>query len=205
MFRSMTLESFLDQLASKEPTPGGGTAAALAASTGAALVEMVARLSIGKKGYELVQSDFQDMLKQVGPVRDALTKQMDLDAEVFDQVMDAFQLPRKSEEEKQARKHSIQIAMKEAALVPLDTCSKVCSLLPYALFAAEKGNRNAVSDAFCALELLRAAFHMACENVEINLASISDTQWAQQVSSKLTQFHGTMERAIERANELKQQ
>src|SRR5437016_1894031 len=115
----MTVEEFLNDLASASPEPGGGSAAALSGALGASLVAMVCRLTIGRKNYEDVSADMEKMLARADELRATLLRQINEDAEAYAKVMAAYQLPKETEQEKAARTTAIQRALKGAVDVPL--------------------------------------------------------------------------------------
>ena len=119
MFKEQQLQTFLDQLASKASTPGGGSAAAIMGVMGAALISMVANLTVGKKKYEDVESEMQGFLEQSEALRTRLTGMIQADVDVFDKVMAAYGMARETEADKEQRSQAIQAALKEAADVPL--------------------------------------------------------------------------------------
>jgi len=174
MFSDLTLSQFLDALASKDPVPGGGSGAALAGALGAALVSMVANLTIGKKGYEAVEQQMKDLLAQSEAIRVELPRLLEADTQAYGQVMAAYRLPRASEEEKQARETARQRRLKEAAEVPCQIAERCAQVVGLALPAARMGNKWAVSDAGVGALLGEAALRSALLNVDINLASIQD-------------------------------
>lgn len=177
MFTDLTVNQFLDALASKEPVPGGGSGAALAGALGAALVSMVANLTIGKKSYEVVEQDMKDLLAQTEAIRTELPKLLEADTQAYSQVMAAYRMPRSTEEEKQAREAAMQERLKGAAEVPLQIAERCAQVVALALPAAEKGNKWAVSDAGVGALLCEAAMRSALLNVDINLASIQDADY----------------------------
>jgi glutamate formiminotransferase/formiminotetrahydrofolate cyclodeaminase len=175
-FGGNTVEGFLDRLASEDATPGGGSAAAVAASTGAALVAMVARLTDGKKGYEDVSPRMADIVKTADAERTALLTLADRDTAAFDGVMRAFRMPKESDAEKAERTSAIQTAFREAAAVPADVARRSADLLPLAVEVIRTGNENAASDGLAAAHLLFAGVQTALANVAINLGSIKDEE-----------------------------
>ncbi len=165
---------FLDALASSAPTPGGGSAAAYNAAMAAALVAMVANLTIGRKKYAEVESAMVDVLKQADTIRLSMMQAVEADAAAYQKVMEAYKLPKESDAEKTARSEAIQAATLVAAQVPLSVAQTCASLLPLACEVAEKGNPNAITDAASALTFANAAMTAALLNVEINLSSLKD-------------------------------
>jgi len=174
MIAEQPLQRFLDDLASADPTPGGGSAAAVMGAMAAALVSMVCRLTIGRKDYEEVQPQMQRILEEAETLRQRLTAMIAQDVQAFDTLMAAYKLPRASEAEKLARTDAIQQALKQATDVPLE-CAEACAqVVGLALRAAPIGNRAVISDAGVASEAARAALRSAALNVHINAPSIRD-------------------------------
>ena len=165
---------FLDALASSAPTPGGGSAAAYNAAMAAALVAMVANLTIGRKKYAEVESEMVEVLKQADTIRLSMMQAVEADAAAYQKVMEAYKLPKESDAEKTARSEAIQAATLVAAQVPLSVAQTCASLLPLAYEVAEKGNANAITDAASALTFANAAMTAALLNVEINLSGLKD-------------------------------
>src|SRR5208283_992112 len=112
MLTTKTVDEFIDEVASSSPTPGGGSVAALAGALGAALTAMVCNLTIGKKKYLGVQREMEEVLKQSDNLQASFVKLIDDDAEAFNTVMSAFDLPKETEEEKTKRAEAIQQATK---------------------------------------------------------------------------------------------
>ncbi len=184
MLAEKTVAQFLDELASNSPAPGGGSVAALAGATGAALASMVCNLTIGKKKYADVQNEMTLVLQQTEQLRKELALLIDKDTEAFNTVMTAFGLPKGTEEEQAARTAAVQDATKSATLVPLQVM-KVCELaIAQALTVAQKGNKNSASDAGVAALMLRAGCAGAALNVRINLGGLNDAGFVQQISQQ---------------------
>ncbi len=169
-----TVEAFLEVLASSQPTPGGGTVGALSGATGAALLGMVARLTIGRKGFEAIEARMHEIVVIADAERAALLALADRDAAAFDQVMAAYRLPRDTDELKAQRSAAVQAALTVAAEVPLDVAHRAAALLPLAGELIETGNANAVSDGLSAAHVLHASVAAALANVAINVASLTD-------------------------------
>ena len=177
MMTDKTVQQFLDELASKAPTPGGGSAAAIMGAMGAALVSMVCNLTLGKKGYEGVEEEMLRVLAQAEALRARLLDMVRADVEAFDRVMAAYGMPRDSEEAKQARTVAIQDALKVATEVPLE-CARACAeVVVLSRSVAEQGNRNVVSDAGVAVAASHAALRSAALNVWINTNAIQDAEF----------------------------
>ena len=167
-------QGFLDALASAEPTPGGGSASAYSGAAGAALVAMVARLTLGKKKYAGVQDQMAVLVEQAEGLRQALSAAVTQDAAAFDQVMAAYKLPKDSAEEQAARQQAIERATLAAAQVPLEVAGKTVAVMELAVQAVSLGNKNAVSDAATAAALARAALTGAGYNVRINAIGLPE-------------------------------
>ena len=190
MLTERTVTQFLDELASNSPAPGGGSVAALAGATGAALASMVCNLTIGKKKYADVQDEMTHVLQQTEQLRKELALLIDKDTEAFNTVMAAFGLPKGTDQEQTARSAAIQEATKSATLIPLQVM-KVCDkAMMHALTVAKKGNKNSASDAGVAALMLRAGCAGAALNVRINLGSLNDADFVQQISQ---QYRGILQ------------
>jgi len=185
MIKEKPIQIFLNELASKSPTPGGGSAAAILGAMGAALVSMVCNLTIGKKKYEAVDEDMQAVLLKAETLREHLTSMIATDVDVFNQVMAAYGLPKNTDEEKTHRNASIQSALKAATDVPL-SCARACmEVISLSREVAEKGNLNLVSDAGVAVLAAQAALKSAALNVYINIGGIEDKAFTQQRRDEL--------------------
>jgi glutamate formiminotransferase/formiminotetrahydrofolate cyclodeaminase len=173
---------FTDDLAAATPTPGGGSAAAYAGAMGAALVSMVARLTIGKKGYQDQEKNMRNVLEESETLRAELLAAVDRDSTAFNQVMAAYKMPKSDPD----RKAAIQDAILGAALVPMEVAEKSLRVIGLALEAGRSGNLNAISDAGSAVNLALASLTSAAYNVRINLSGLDDKKKA-----------GRMKQAIE--------
>ncbi|MDR7418742.1 MAG: cyclodeaminase/cyclohydrolase family protein [Armatimonadota bacterium] len=174
MYPEFSVTAFLDALASAAPEPGGGAAAALAGATGAALVSMVANLTIGKAQYAAAQREMEQAREAAETLRARLTAAIDRDSEAFRQVMKAYGLPRGTDDEKAARKTAIQQALKAASSEPAEVVRLCRDVAAWSRVTTEKGNVQAVSDAAVAALFADAAAQAAALNVKINLKSITD-------------------------------
>jgi glutamate formiminotransferase/formiminotetrahydrofolate cyclodeaminase len=175
-------KQFLDSLASDAPTPGGGSASAYSGAAAAALVAMVARLTIGRKKYGEFEAQMQAVLEQAESLRLQLTSAIEQDAAAFNQVLAAYKLPKSTAAEEEQRVKAIQAALLEAARVPLQVAQDAVEVMSLAVQAVTCGNINAISDGATAAAQARAALTGAGYNVRINAASLTD---AAQVKSLL--------------------
>lgn len=203
MLIDKVITDFLDELASNSPAPGGGSAACIAGAMGAALGSMVARLTIGKKGYEDVEDFFKAKLEQTEALRIKLTNLTDKDANAFSGVIKAFGLPKETEEEKATRSATILAEYKVAAEVPLETVKDCRKVIELHLEMGTKGNSQALSDigvgALCALTGLKSAMH----NVEINLGWIKnkDAEYADKMYAELKGLIEGVEEKVSKLDE----
>lgn len=169
-----TIQDFCSQLAAGTPAPGGGAAAAVSGAMGAALVAMVAGLTVGREKYAAVNDEMADLQATGTREMEAMLVCADEDQSAFNQVMAAFALPKASDDEKAARQKAVQASYKEATLSPLNTMKHAITVMRGALAAASRGNTNALSDAYVGFLTAGAAFEGALWNVAINLGSIKD-------------------------------
>jgi formiminotetrahydrofolate cyclodeaminase len=187
MYPEMPIEAFLARLASSDPEPGGGAAAALAGATGAALVSMVANLTVGKEKYAAVQGEMEEARRQADRLRARLLSAIDRDADSFRGVMDAYRLPRETEEQKTARKRAIQQALREATRAPREVVQLCREAAGWSKVAAEKGNSQVISDAAVAGILADAAAQSAALNIRINLGPIGDPAFGEALWAEVQQ------------------
>jgi glutamate formiminotransferase/formiminotetrahydrofolate cyclodeaminase len=180
-FAKLPLDRFLDELASEAPTPGGGTAAAVAGALGASLAEMVAALTLSREKFAPVH----DAMRSIGDLaRAARSEFLGLareDSESYDAVVAARRLPKETAEEKTARAAAMESANRRATEVPMRTARAAAALLAVLPDLTEKGNPNALSDAGTAALLLDAAAEAALLNVGINLSGIADSGFVSQM------------------------
>ena len=176
---------FVAVTASKEPTPGGGVIAALTAATGAALAEMVANLTFGKKGYEAVQSEMEALQAKAQAIRERMLELSQADADVFNIFMNALGLPKNTDEEKATRSAAIQQAYKDAAMVPFEIGELAYQIFDLADMASRKGNQNLITDGIIAAINARAAVKAAFLNVRINLSGIKDEAFVTDITTKM--------------------
>ena len=169
---------FLDELAAGTPTPGGGSAAAYAAAMAAALVGMVARLTIGKKKYAAVEERMQAISARSDALVASLSGAVERDAQAFEAVLSATRLPKETEPQKAMRQIAMDQATLQAAAVPLDVAHQAAEVVQLAAEAAASGNVNAVSDALSAVALASAALKAAAANVRVNIAALQDASSA---------------------------
>ncbi len=179
MTKHNTIAKFLDELASEQPTPGGGGAAAIMGAVGAALVSMVANLTIGKKNYGAFDEELKETRAKAEALRAELTAAINEDVDAFNAVMGAYGLPREGDEQKAARAAAIQAALKQATDAPLRAVKACHEVIKLSAVVAEKGNVNVISDAGVAALAANAGLRSAALNVFINAKSIKDREFAE--------------------------
>jgi glutamate formiminotransferase/formiminotetrahydrofolate cyclodeaminase len=195
-----SLDAWIDQLASVHPTPGGGSAAALTATLSAALVTMVARLTVGRKAYAEVDEEFGLIEGRAEELRKDLRAMVDEDAAAFDQVSAAYKLPKATGADKIERTMAIDEALVEAAAVPARVAAAAEELARLAWRAAEAGNKNAASDAASAAAMALAACRAAALNVETNVAGLSNPDSQRQMLEETRDLLGRTEESATHAN-----
>ncbi len=182
----LSCEEFLEKLASKEPVPGGGGAAALGGAIGAALASMVANLTLGKEKFLAVESEMLRLAAASEYLRQELLQLAQEDASVFEAFMNCYKMPKATDAEKALRQAKIQEAAKMAAEIPLKIGEKSLAVLLLAAEAAELGNPAVITDAAVAALMARAAVRSAVYNVKINLNLINDRDYCSVVSGRIT-------------------
>ncbi len=170
----MTIKDFADELSRDSPAPGGGSVAALSGGLSASLASMVANLTYGKKKYADVWEEMLEIAAKAQQLKDSFLALVDEDTNAFNLLMDAFSLPKKTEEEKRIRAEKIEEATKVAIEVPKKTMKRAIEVMELAAVLAEKGNKNALSDAGVSALGAYTAAYAAYLNVLINLSGLSD-------------------------------
>ncbi|MGH2625726.1 MAG: glutamate formimidoyltransferase [Anaerolineales bacterium] len=184
--RGTSQPAFLDELAAATPTPGGGSAAAYAAAMAAALVAMVARLTLGKEKYAEVQGRMDALAREADEARRRMEAAVRDDARAFEDVLAARRMPKVTPQEEQARQEAIEAATRQAGAVPLSVARNATQLMEWATEAVESGNVNAAADGATASALARAALRAASLNVRVNAQSLRDpssaSAWLEELS-----------------------
>lgn len=188
MLQNLTLKDFIDELGSKSPAPGGGSIAALSASLASALASMVFNLTIGKKEYmeydELLKERIGDSFKGVNSCKEEFLELMERDTNAFLSLMEAFKMPKTTEDEIRSRKEKIAEGNKESLEIPLQVAEKAYKLYDHIYIAVQYGNKNAVSDAGVAASLVETAIEGAILNVKINIMGLKDEERKQEFKDK---------------------
>ena len=190
----LTIRAFLDSLAARTSTPGGGGAAALSGSMAAALVGMVIQFTLGAKKYADVEEEMQGYLVESERLRGELLALADRDVEAFTAVSACYGMPKNTDEEKAARTAAMQEALKGATIVPFTTAQKCLAVIELAEPVGMKGNANVVSDAATAVHLATAALYSALVNVNINLKFIKDEAFIAEWSARRDELLAQLER-----------
>ncbi|MEI6311592.1 MAG: glutamate formimidoyltransferase [Bacteroidota bacterium] len=177
----MDLVAFANETASESPAPGGGSISAYAGAMGVALGTMVANLSSHKTGWDARWKEFSEWADQGQKIKDKLLFLVDEDTRAFNKIMDAFSLPKSTDEEKAARTQAIQAATKYAIEIPFQVMQTAFSALPMIKEMAANGNPNSVSDAGVGALCIRTAIFGAYLNVKINASGLKDKEYVNQV------------------------
>ena len=202
MLKDTSIELFLDDLASRKPTPSGGSAAAVMGAMGAALVSMVCNLTIGRTQYRDSEEKLKSVLTKAEELRRDLIKMIEEDMQAFDGVMRAYRMPRLTKDETATRAQVIQTALKTATLVPMRCCRACGEVIILGRVVGDKGNRNVVSDAGVATVAAYAALRSAALNVFTNAKVITDRIFAEKQLVELEQLLSEADTATEASYEL---
>jgi formiminotetrahydrofolate cyclodeaminase len=196
---SLTLTEFADALGSEQTAPGGGSAAALAGALGGALAVMVARLTLGRPKYAAHQDEMAVVEVRAELLKTKLLTLVDADTAAYNQVTDAFKLPKDTEAQKVERAAAVQAAFRAATEVPLATAEACAEVLALSGQVAAHGNRNAASDAAVAALLSHAGLRGAVRNVRINLGSLEDETFRVRAEHRVAMLLEAGDSALERA------
>ncbi|MCY6370490.1 cyclodeaminase/cyclohydrolase family protein [Clostridium ganghwense] len=201
--KNFMIKDYIERLSSKEPIPGGGSAAALAGALSSALTAMVFNLTIGKKIYDEYTEDeralVNESLTKIEEYNNELLNFMDEDGEAFLSLMSAFKLPKNTEKEKMKRIERINIGYKTALQVPLNLAERCMEVYEHVLIASKYGNKNVISDAGVAAILLQSAVESAILNVNINLSGIKDENYKNKIEDECGKI---MKEALSKKDEI---
>jgi glutamate formiminotransferase/formiminotetrahydrofolate cyclodeaminase len=179
-----SIQKYLEELSSNSPTPGGGNVAALCGALSASLGVMVCNLTIGKKKYLDVEADMNQLKEKLNGYTERFISLAKNDNEAFERVMDAFKLPKETDEQKKLRSGAIEKSTFEAASVPAEVIINCRELLPLLEFISSKGNQNSLSDAGVAIAVASAASEGAFLNVLINYSALTEKQKASELLNR---------------------
>jgi len=194
LLSELKITEFLSRTASSDPVPGGGSVSALGAAMAAALSEMVASITIGRKGFEIYEKEMLEIVQKARSLRKKLVEDIDRDSDAYSQVLEAFRLANDTEEHKNERSQAVQDGLKQAALIPLGVAKDASELLDLAGKVVTRGNKNAVTDAAVAAMMARTAILGALLNVKINLKSIKDLSFVKDVADQVQEIESRVER-----------
>ncbi|HEU4400497.1 MAG TPA: cyclodeaminase/cyclohydrolase family protein [Candidatus Polarisedimenticolia bacterium] len=199
MLTRLTLEEFSEKLAAATPTPGGGSAAALAGGLSASLVLMVCDLTLGRETYKAHEQAVRTIRQRALGLRKDLLALVDKDAQAYDEVIRALKLPKASEAETVERSRALSRANLFATETPMATAEACAVLMGLAIELARRGNANAVSDAGSAALLAYAGVRAGVMNVRINLKGIKDEEQATKARDRVRRLEVDAERLREEA------
>ena len=195
---SMKVSKFLSELASCSPAPGGGSVAALAGAIGSALTSMVCNLTIGKEKYKDLEEEIKKIYKISERLRKQLTELIDKDTEAFNDVMKAFKMPKETDTQRKERSLAIQEGYKKAANIPFLTAKTSEKILDLAIFIAENGNQNSITDAAISGLMAHVGVESAVLNVKINLGSIKDDNFVERISKGIIDLQISSKKKIDK-------
>lgn len=202
MITQQPVDTFLDDLASSAPTPGGGSAAAVIGAMGAALVSMVCNVTLGKKGQEAAAPEMQAVREESERLRARLTAMVADDVAAFDGLMAAYRLPKSNDEEKLRRAAAIQSTLRAATETPL-ACARACAeVVALSRRAGEHGYSGVVSDAGVGVLAANSALRGAALNVYINAPSLKDRDYARAALAEIEKLLADSARESEAVFEL---
>lgn len=181
---SMNLRSFMNETASESPAPGGGSVSAYMGALGTALGTMVANISSHKRGWDERWKEFSDYAEKGKEIQNSLLEFVDEDTAAFNKILNAFGLPKNTDEEKKIRKSAIQFATKNATLVPFRVMETAFSAFPVLREMVIKGNPNSVTDAAVGAIAVRSCIRGAFLNVQINASGLEDRDFADDLIKK---------------------
>lgn len=199
LLSELPVKEFLLVTAGDDPVPGGGSVSALCGALSAALGQMVTNLTIGRKKYAEQEENMKEMAVVFNTCLDEFAKAIDADSNAYNTVFSAYKLPKETEKEKTIRTQKIQEAIKIAAEVPFQVAQKTYKMMDFISIVAKTGNQNAVTDACVAMMCARTAVLGALLNVRINLTSIQDLEYVDNLKRECDRIE---EKAIEKEQKL---
>jgi formiminotetrahydrofolate cyclodeaminase len=199
MLTDLTIKEFLEKTASGFPVPGGGSVAALSASLAASLTEMVAKLTIGKEGYEAVEDEMKAVAQEALKLKLKLVQSIDDDSNAYNDLMSAIRLPRDTEAEKSQRVKAIQSGLKKVTLIPMSVAEDAARVMELAGKTVASGNKNAITDGAVGVMMAKTAVLSALYNAKINLRTIKDKAFIERTSKKIKEMETN---ALDREKEL---
>ncbi len=202
MYIDQTLRHYLDDLASAQPAPGGGSAAAVSGAMGAALASMVCRLTLGKEVYAEVQQEIEGLLRQTENLRLRFQQLMQEDIEAYGRLSSCYKMPRETSEERAARGAAIQKQLVEAALVPLEMAERAAELIQCCQRIAEIGNVTVLSDVMTGAILASSAGEGAALMVRINLRPMKNEELVAELGGRLSRAQALIAEEVQRVSSI---
>ncbi|HZT08037.1 MAG TPA: cyclodeaminase/cyclohydrolase family protein [Chloroflexota bacterium] len=193
---SLTIDEFLERLGSSDPTPGGGSLAALAGAMAAAMLAMVCNLTVGHARYADVEPEVRSLLDRARAIQQRLLALANADVDAYESVRDAYRLPRGAEDERARRAAAIERSMIRATEVPVDTAEAAREIVDLARRAADITNANALGDVVVAGHLAAAAVHGAAAQARLNLATISDSSFVERIRDRVARLTDDMDARV---------
>jgi len=187
MFADQTIKDFVQDLNSPKPMPGGGSAAAVCGAMAAALAGMSAHMTVGRKKYAAVEKKMQDILTATRLLQDTMLGMAQEDADMYSLVLQAYKLPKDTEEEAEHRRQAVEEASKTAVIASLKVTGACIRILKLAYAVVTEGNRMLVTDGGASALLAHACQQVAAYNVKINLRGVTDAVFAAEAGQKLEQ------------------
>jgi len=188
MLVDQTVREILASFSAPDPTPGGGSASALASAVGVSLLMMVAGLAKTRNGSDDDRAALAGASAALAAIRDELAAAIDADAAAYDRVVSAYQLPKATPDEQQARKAAVQRGLREATDIPLSVMRLSAAALEQATAVGAYGNPSAASDVGVGIALLHAGRHGAQLNVETNLGSLNDSDLVERIRGDVKRY-----------------
>lgn len=185
MYMEETLQRFLDDLASAQPTPGGGSTAALSGAMGAALASMVCRITMGKEVNTDAQQEIEELLRRTEYLRSRFQQLMQEDIEAYGRLAASYKLPRETSEERRYRTDVIQKQLVEAALVPLEVAECAAELIQCCQRIAEIGSTTVLSDVATGAILASCSGKGAAVMVHVNLRTMKNDKFILELGDRL--------------------
>ena len=192
MYLEEPLRTYLDDLASANATPGGGSASALTGAIAAGLASMVTRLTLNKQEYTAVHAEMEQVLRETERLRHRFEELVQADIEAYGKLSAAYKLPRATDEQKAARSEAIQMQLVEAALVPLEMVENAAELVLYCERIAEIGNKSVLSDIATGGLLALSTGSGAAWMVRINLQAMKDEELVNILGDRLSRALDTL-------------
>lgn len=185
MLVDLNYRQYLEILSSNKPAPGGGSVSAASGGLAVSLLQMVCNLSIGKKNLSDYDHLYEDIISELEEYNEFFINSVDEDSQAFNLVIDAFKLPKSTDEEKAYRSRKIQEGYKHAAKVPFGVGEKAYKFIDYLEKILDKSNQSAITDVYVSAIQARACIEGAFANVSINLSSIKDKDFVNEYNDKM--------------------